>query len=291
MTGSRSPNYWREGLPYVDGFELSIGVDQSVGILRVENGEADVTFYAVPNTDYPRLADDPVLAEQLFALAAFPNTDYIVLNVNAEPFNNFDVRVALDMAIDRDRLTQINNNRSVVANGMLPASMSGDNKELAPTEYNAEQAKELLAQAGYPDGFTMTLWTSTDSQQQSVAQAVADDWATIGVQAEITPIDPGQYINILVNQTDMQGALVQWWNDYVDPSNSYEALLKCDGSFNYAHFCNEELDKVFEAANPAAGDDRWNGRRTGSNDPGGQAQFVPVSPPSFYFRGAGCRSV
>jgi len=290
MTGSRNPNYWREGYPIVDGFTLDIGVDQSVGILRVESGEADVTYYAVPNSDYPRLAADPVLSEQLFALAAFPNTDYVTINTHIEPFNNLDVRRALDMAIDRNRLSQINNNRAIIANGMLPPSMSGDNKSLAPTEYNPEKAKELLAQAGYPDGFTMTFMSSTDSQQQSVAQALKADWAAIGVEADYTAYDPGQYVDLLVNQPDqIQTALVQWWNDYLDPSNSYEPLLKCGGTYNWGRYCNEELDQEFEAAHALApGDDRWNAfAQLEADIQNDVPNLYLYHLQSFFFRGAG----
>jgi len=259
MKGSRNPYYWREGYPKVDGFEISFGVEQSVGILRMESGDADTSLDTVPNDDYPRLAGDPALSGRLVALQAFPNTDYVTLNTNIAPFDNIDVRRALDMAIDRDHINQINNGRSVTANGMLPPVMTADNKSLAPTAYDPEGAKALLTEAGFPDGLTFPFYSSTDAQQEAVAQAIIADWAAIGVTAEYTALDNGPYVDYLINQPEpLQVALVQWWNDYVDPSNSYEALLQCGQTYNWGHYCNPDLDAQFAAANLLPpGDARW----------------------------------
>jgi len=259
MTGTRNPNYFREGLPNFDGFEISIGVEPSVGILRIESGEADVSLDFVPNSDFARINTDPVLAERLLPLAAFPNIDYIIFNTNIEPFSDQRVRQAMSMAIDRSRLVQLMNNRSVPAAGPIPPSVLGDNKELEPQAYDSEGAKALLAEAGYADGFTTEMIVTTDPTQLSLAQAVVADLAAIGVQVTLTPLEGAQFVDLLVNQPDVvQLVMTEWYLDYADPSNIYEPLLQCGGSYNWGRYCNEELDAHFAEINLLPpGDERW----------------------------------
>jgi ABC-type transport system substrate-binding protein len=259
MVGSRNPNYFEAGQPYVDGFELSIGVEPSVGILRIENGEADVSLDFVPNADFPRINTDTVLAERLLPLAAFPNIDYVIFNPNIEPFNDVRVRRALSIAIDRQRLGQISNGRAVPAEGPIPPVSPGNNADLEPIAYDPDGARALLAEAGYPDGFSTELLSTTDPQQISFAQAVIADWAAVGVQAELISIDGAQFIDTVVNQPDQVVTVItEWYMDYIDPSNIYEPLLACGGSYNWGRYCNEEMDAFFTEANLLPpGDERW----------------------------------
>ncbi len=259
MTGTRNPYYFKEGLPNFDGFELSIGVEPSIGILRIQSGEADVSLDFVPNSDFALINVDPVLSERLLPLAAFPNIDYIIFNTNIEPFSDLRVRQAMNMAIDRSFLVQLMNNRSVQAAGPIPPSVLGDNKDLVPQAYDPEGAKALLAEAGYPDGFTTEMLVTTDPTQLSLAQAAVADLAAIGIQVTLTSLESAQFVDLLVNQPDVvQLVMTEWYLDYADPSNMYEPLLQCGGSYNWGSYCNEELDAYFEEINLLPpGDERW----------------------------------
>lgn len=259
ISGTRNPNYYLEGQPYFDRFEMQLGVEPSVGILRMEAGEADVALDFVPNADYPRLAADAVLSERLILLSGFPNIDYIIFNTTIEPFSNPDVRKALAMAVDRERIVQIVNGRAVPAAGPIPPSVLGNNADLQPLAYDPEGAKELLTSAGYPDGFTAGVLVNTDPTNLSVIQAVMADWAALGVTLEMTSVDNAQFLDTVINQPDtLQVVMTNWYLDYPDPSNIYEPLLQCGGSYNWGQFCSESLDTAFEAANGIApGDARW----------------------------------
>lgn len=168
----RNPNYYREGYPKVDRIEVNIGVDAAVGVLRVEAGEADTMLDWLPPGDYPRISADAALADNLVPLGAFPHVSYITLDWQEEPLNNPLVRQALSLAIDRERLAQILNNRAVVPNGPLNPSVPGDNADLPPLAYDPDQAKALLTEAGFPDGFSTTLHTTTMAANVSAAQSV-----------------------------------------------------------------------------------------------------------------------
>jgi ABC-type transport system substrate-binding protein len=86
----------------------------------------------LPPVDYTRISADAALAVYLVPLGAFPHVSYITLVWQEEPLNNPMVRQALSLAIDRERLAQILNNRAVVPNGPLNPSVPGDNADLPP---------------------------------------------------------------------------------------------------------------------------------------------------------------
>jgi ABC-type transport system substrate-binding protein len=259
ITGVRNPYYYEEGKPYFDRFELDLGIEPSVGILRIESGEADVSLDLVPNTDYPRLSTDPVLSARLLPTAGFPNTDYMIINNNKEPFSNLDVRRAMSMAIDRDRLNQILNGRAVPLGGFLPPGVPGDNSDVLPDPYDPDAAKQLLSTAGYPDGFSTTMLSNTDPISLSESQAVIADLAAIGIQVELTTLDNAQFLDVLISKPDtLDLVMTAWFMDYQDPSNNWEPLLMCDGSYNWAQYCNPELDAAFAEINLIPfGEDRW----------------------------------
>lgn len=259
----RNPNYYREGYPKVDRIEVSIGVDPAVGVLRVEAGEADTMLDWLPSGDYPRIAADPALADNLVPLGAFPHVSYITLDWQEEPFNNLQVRQALSMAIDRERLSQILNNRAVLPNGPLNPTVPGDNKDLPLLAYDPEGAKALLAEAGFPDGFSTTIHTTTIPANVTVAQSVIQDWSAIGVQAELITLDVAPLLEIAYSTPgDFSAAIFDWYLDYTDPSNLYQPLLRCgtDGNWgtNWGRHCNEAMDAMErEAALLPPGDERW----------------------------------
>jgi ABC-type transport system substrate-binding protein len=259
IVGERNPYYWKEGLPVVDGFEMSLFVEPSVGILRMDAGEADIALDFVPNSDFPRINADPVLSERLVRTTAFPNIDYVVFQTRTEPFNNADVRRALSMAIDRERLNTILNGRAAPANGPVPPGVPGDNTEVAPHSYDPDGARELLANAGYGDGITTEILTNTDPTNVAISQAIIADWAQVGVTATLQSIDNAQFLDVLINQPEtIQVVMTNWYLDYLDPSNVYEPLYGCGGSYNWGGYCNEDLQTAFDEYNLVPfGDARW----------------------------------
>lgn len=259
IKGVRNPNYYEKGKPVFDRFELQLGVEDSVGALKIENGEADIALNFVSNGDYPRLSGDPALSKRLLKLLANPNIDYVIMNDNKAPFDKLDVRKALNMAIDRDRLTKITNGRSVPIGGFLPPGVPGSNPDVKPPAFDPDGAKKLLASAGYPDGFSVKLVSNNDPTDVSLSQAVISDLGAIGVKIEYTQLEEAQFLDYLTSKPDeIDMVTTEWYMDYVDPSDNWEPLLKCGGSYNWAKYCNKDLDALFEKANlTPLGDARW----------------------------------
>ena len=259
ITGKRNPYYYAEGQPFFDGFELDLGIEPSVGVLKMESGEADISLDLVSSADYPRLAGDAVLSKRLIQSQGFPNTSYIAINNNKEPFSKLEVRKAMSMAIDRNRLVQITNGRSVPIGGFLPASVVGHNPDVKAPDYDPEGAKKLLAEAGYPDGFSTTMLSNTQPNDVAIAQAVIADLGDIGIKVELTSVDNAQFLDTVNTKSDDFNLIkTEWYMDYQDPSDNWEPLLKCDGSYNWAKYCNKDLDALFDKINlTPLGEERW----------------------------------
>jgi len=130
---------------------------------------------------------------------------------------------------------------------------------LVPYSYDPEAARAALAAAGYPDGFTTEMLTNTDPTSISVAQAILADWSAIGVEATITSIDNAQFLDILINQPEtIKTVMTSWYLDYLDPSNVFEPLIQCGGSYNWGGYCSETLDATFAEINLLPpGEARW----------------------------------
>lgn len=259
VTGTKNPYYYQEGQPAFDGFDLQLSIESSVEILKIQNGEADIALDFVPSADYPTLAADPVLSKQLIASQGFPNTGYVIMNNNKAPFDKVEVRQALAMAVDRDRIVQLKNGRGTPIGGFLPASAVGHNPDVKAPAYDPDKAKQMLADAGYPDGFETTMLSNLFPDDVAFAQSVINDLGNIGVKVTLTSIDNAQFLDTLVQKPEtLDLVMTNWYMDYQDPSDNWEPLLKCDGSYNWAKYCNKDLDALFEKINlTPLGDERW----------------------------------
>lgn len=259
LTFERNPYYYREGYPKVDAIHLDVGVDPSVMVLRVENGEADTSLDFIAPADYPRIAEDTLLKDRMI-LSPTPNVQYLAFNAREAPFNDVKVRQALSMAVDRDRIVTLLNGRPLAANGLFPPNLSGDNPDLGPLAYDPEGAKALLVEAGYADGLSTQIYATTDPGDQTVVQAIAQDWETVGVKTEIVALEFSQILDIMYGEDpgQMPVLYIGWYADYPDPSDFYQPLLQCNSANNTGGFCNEALDaQEAAAALIPPGDERW----------------------------------
>ena len=115
--------------------------------------------------------------------------NYIGLNVNCKPLDNKLVRQAIAYALDKDAMIEAQlEGHGSVANTMVPSSISGHNASIKGYELNIEKAKELLAQAGYPDGFEIEL-ASVAGKHDLATQVVQSNLKEIGIKVTLKPMD------------------------------------------------------------------------------------------------------
>src|SRR5437867_566149 len=115
LTFERNPNYFYQGLPYLDSITIQVGVAPDVALLRLEKGEIQMMGDPPPGADWARITSDAAWAKRIEKQPQV-NTTYIAINTTMPPFDNLKVRQALNYAIDKQRIVQLLNGRATVAN-------------------------------------------------------------------------------------------------------------------------------------------------------------------------------
>ncbi|RVN55954.1 ABC transporter substrate-binding protein [Sinorhizobium meliloti] len=254
----RFTDYWNEGLPKLDRITFEVGQEPVVALLRLQNGEIDVPGDGIPPAKFVEVTNDPNFKD-LIIRGGQLHTGYVTMNVKMAPFDKVEVRKAVNMAINKDRILRIINGRAVAANQPLPPSMPGYAKDYAGYAYDPEGAKKLLEQAGLRDGFSTELYVMNTDPQPRIAQAIQQDLKAIGITASIKSLAQANVIAAggEENQAPMiwSGGMA-WIADFPDPSNFYGPILGCGGAvpggWNWSWYCNEELDKKAAEADAIA---------------------------------------
>jgi ABC-type transport system substrate-binding protein len=250
---AKNPNYWRAGLPYLDSVTFEVGQEPIVALLRLQKGEVDIPGDGIPPAKFQEVMSDPAQAAQV-VIGGQLHTGYITLNVTTPPLDNVNVRKAINMAINKDRIIQIINGRAVAANQPLPPSMPGYTADYKGYEYNPEAAKKMLADAGFPDGFETELFANNTDPNPRIAQAIQQDLAAIGVKAAIQSLASASVIEAGSAGTApmVWSGGMGWIADFPDPSNFYGPILGCsgavEGGWNWSKFCDPAIDTEATAA-------------------------------------------
>jgi peptide/nickel transport system substrate-binding protein len=203
FTVKRNPNYWRSGLPYLDGITYKpIASDQSREA-SLRSGTVDVMVTRDPHA-IANLRHDTAFqqVDDLHRTAGQTDMDFIILNEAVDPTNDLVVRQALAHALNVDELSRLfgagigNPNNSIFP----PGSPYRPADNGYPT-YDMAKARQLVAQAAPNHGGTikLTLGTITDPRLLVVVQAIASMWQQAGIQVAVNQTEQVTFINNLVS--------------------------------------------------------------------------------------------
>lgn len=192
ITFEKNPSYWKKGLPYVDRLEHLIIPDESTRFALFRSGNLTVWLDQLPVPLAQSL--ERTMPQVKLSRCADPTNVRIFMRTDKPPFNDVRVRRAISMAVNRKAWLEV----SMLGEGIVPAFVS----PIAPfflgldayppelrryLEYNPQEAKRLLAEAGYPNGFKMKL--SEDRNDGfpwvQVAESTAAMLADVGLQVEL----------------------------------------------------------------------------------------------------------
>ncbi len=262
----RNKDYFRAGVPYLDNITFEFGQDPTVAVLRLKKGEVDIVGDGVPPAQFTELMGDPANKE-LVAEGNQLHTGYVTMNVTQAPFDNVKVRQAVNMAINKDRIVRLINNRGVPASQPLPPAMPGYNADNKGYGYDPETAKKLLAEAGAAE-ISTELYTMNVDPNPRIAQAIQQDLAAVGIKAEIRSLAQAEVIAAggAGKAPMIWSGGMAWIADFPDPANFYYGILGCvgavDGGWNWSRYCNKELDARAANADAMVKDDQSAGRIT-----------------------------
>ena len=243
--------YWDPSQVKLDNLIFSINTDASARMQKLRKNECQVSLNPRP-ADVASLKSDPTL--QVIEKPGF-NLGYIAYNVQHKPFDQLEVRQALDMAVNKDSILQAvyQGAGQKAVNAMPPTQWSYDDT-IKDAPYNPEKAREMLRAAGVKEGTEITLWAMPvqrpyNPNAKLMAEMLQSDWGNVGLKVKIVSYEWGEYIKRTKNgEHDI--SLIGWTGDNGDPDNWLGTLYNCDaiGGNNYSMWCNKEYDALVKNA-------------------------------------------
>jgi peptide/nickel transport system substrate-binding protein len=238
------------GGPNVDRIVVRSIPDNTARVAALSGGELSGADGLTPD-DVPSVEQN----DDLKVLFRPPlNIAYLAMNCEKEPFTDARVRRAMAHAINTPEIVQsFFGDTGQVASNAMPPTVPYFRKQTQPYEYDPDEARRLLREAGQGDGFDMELWYMPVPRPympdgRGVAQAMQRDLAEVGINAKLVTREWGTYLE----QTGTgahDAAMLGWSGDNGDPDNFLNVLLSSSSATkedaqNIAYYKNPELDRL-----------------------------------------------
>lgn len=189
VKGRKFDGYWMKGYPKVDSLTWKPVLENSTRAAMLQTGEADFA-YPLPYEQADQLKGNAKLN-----VVTTPSiiTRYVAFNMQQKPFNDPKVRLAINYAINKQALAKVAfGGYAFPAEGIVPQGVQYAHK-IAPLPYDPKRARQLLAEAGYPNGFDSVLWGGyTNTTTQKTLQFVQQQLAQVGIKISVQALEPGQ---------------------------------------------------------------------------------------------------
>ncbi|KUO76051.1 MAG: hypothetical protein APF77_09575 [Clostridia bacterium BRH_c25] len=249
----RNEKYWK-AVAKVNEVEFRVIPSSQVRLEELRQGSIHIADHLSPE-DIADIKYDPNL--YLHLRPSF-NVGYMAMNNDKPPFNIREVRVAINHAIDKEKLiNDVFDNMAKPANTLIPPYLWGYNENLEPYQYDIEKSKQLLAEAGFPNGFKTTLWVMDAARDyfpkpMEVAQFLKENLQLVNIDAEIKVFNWDKYLTKIHNG-EHEIALIGWTGDYADPDNFLYTMLASENAKpgladNYSFYKNKETDQLLAQA-------------------------------------------
>ena len=248
-------DYWKPEDVKIDNLIFAITTDASVRMQKLKKNECQIT-------SFPRPADiKPLQEDKNLKMPSQPgfNLGYIAYNFTRKPFDQLQVRQALDMAVNKQAIIDAvyQGAGQLAVNGLPPTQWSYD-ETIKDADYNPQKAKELLKAAGVKEGTALNLWAMPvqrpyNPNARLMAEMLQADWAKIGIKANIVSYEWGEYIK-RAHAGEQDIMLIGFTGDNGDPDNWLGTLYTCNAvnGNNFSKWCNDGYDKLVGAAKATA---------------------------------------
>ncbi|MBL0385272.1 ABC transporter substrate-binding protein [Tumebacillus sp. ITR2] len=243
LTLEKNASYWKKDLPHLDKVVYKVINDSSQALNNLKSGQVDITN-VFPTKEIPNFANDPKISVVNQAGQGFQG---IHLNASKAPFDNKELRSAVDLMIDRDAIVKVvlNNAGTPGHSPFAPTQFAyGDSdKYQAP---NVDQAKELLKKAGKPDGFTFTLKIGTSPTNQQLGQMIQNMLKPAGITVNLEKVEFGTLLDQSKNGNFE--AVQLGWSGRPDPDQNLYDWDVSNGAQNYSRYSNSQVDSLLNDA-------------------------------------------
>lgn len=240
----RNDDYWNEPA-ILDSVAFKVvpegatrNADLERGFVQITDPVAPIDVAPINDSDYGSVFQKPS-----------SSLSYVGFNVNKEPFNDVRVRKAISMMLDRnDVIDGIYEGFGVPAKGPLAPGIFGYYDGLEAVEYNVEEAKKLLEEAGYGDGFNTTIWTNDNQQRVDIAILLQNNLKELNINVEIEQMEFGTYLDkTAAGEHDM--FILGWSVPTGDADYGLYALFHSSQHGqpgNRSFYANDEVDQLLE---------------------------------------------
>src|SRR5260363_156034 len=245
-----NPEYWKPDEVWLSRLIFDITPDAAVRAQKLKADECQVATH-LRSTDIPTFEYD--LHFQVLKSPGF-NMSYLAYNATHKALSDVRVRRALDMAIDKQAIIDqvYEGHAQIAVVPMSPLQWSYDNT-LQDAPRNLEKAKALLKEAGYPNGFTLSLWSphsiGTNPNPQLTAAMIQSDWGKIGVKARIASYEVAEYLRRAF-KGEHDALLAGKVSNVPDPDNWLQSLSSdaARNGFNFSRWRNQTFDALLQTA-------------------------------------------
>lgn len=243
-----NPDYWNGAAEITDLVWRTIP-EPAARVAALQTGEVDLIW------EIPPIQVSTLEATNGIEVQANPAPRAVYIGLwpespvtGGEPLADVRVRQALNYAVNREAIVQaLQHGYGTLIGQPIPHSeYLGYNTDVDPYPYDPEQAKELLAEAGYPDGFSVELLTTPRYLTSEEAQAVATDLAAVGVDVSIAEVEYGQFVTRLTqehSQSPLYSLSIQGTQG-IDAYEIYSVAIASTGTFNWNAYHNAEIDEL-----------------------------------------------
>ncbi|HEY5867926.1 MAG TPA: ABC transporter substrate-binding protein [Candidatus Tectomicrobia bacterium] len=238
-----------EGRPFLDHLHYRIITDRQRAMAEFEQGTLEDT--ALPDHQPTPLRSD---ARFKFFRKPLLTALFLLIETRDGPLSNRKVRQAISHAINREAINNtIRQNRFVQARGILPLGMPGYNPDLVGYPYDLARARQLLVEAGYPQGQglpPLELWTSvTSATALQEHEMIKRDLEHLGLKVELFTAESWKHYKTVV-LGKRPGAMYRyaWFADFPDPDNFLFSLFHSQSPDNYSNYNNPAIDRLLEQA-------------------------------------------
>ena len=189
IVGKKFDGYWKKGYPKVDGVSWKPVLENNTRAAMLQTGEADFA--------YPLPYEQAAILKKVDKIEVVTTPSIIVrflsFNMLQKPFDNPKVREAIGYAVNKEALAKVAfSGFAFPAQGFVPQGIQYAVK-MDPIPYNPQKARDLLKEAGYPNGFETTLWSAyNNTTSQKVIQFVQQQLAQVGIKMQVQALEPGQ---------------------------------------------------------------------------------------------------
>ena len=222
--------------------------DGTALMMALKGGSVDVCAH-LTSAQTAQLGEEFAILEDTMNLV-----QAVYLNNAVEPFNNVRVRQAISYAIDRQMIMDVvfDGHGAALGSNIYPKLERYFMPELVDYyEYDPAKAKDLLAQAGYPDGFDMTITVSSNYQpHMDTAEVVVQQLAAIGVRAKVQPVDATTWYSEAYTNRQFQATITGLDAKNITARAMLERFVSDNGK-NFMNYNNPAYDALYAAARSA----------------------------------------